>query len=215
MFDIYLRAFRLYHKNYLPQTLACLLATIGEAILYIFIVFCFENLSVQNEPLQNGLLVLVLGLAGLFIRLISDLNLLEYGMARPTSDLQSGLFRHFLRIPARHYPALSFGELSNVLFSQTFDLIFVETEILSENGINTKKRPANDNSAVSRGPLVEIGSLAICTKISSPTVNILPILPSFSISGRIEVFDTGSRFLGLPRHCLRNFCCVLKFGPKS
>lgn len=118
MIDIYLRAFRLYHKNYLPQTLACLLATIGEAILYIFIVFCFENLSVQNEPLQNGLLVLVLGLAGLFIRLISDLNLLEYGMARPTSDLQSGLFRHFLRIPARHYPALSFGELSNVLFSQ-------------------------------------------------------------------------------------------------
>ena len=28
------------------------------------------------------------------------------------------------------------------------------------------KRPAKDISAVSLGPLVEIGSLAICTKIS-------------------------------------------------
>ena len=126
MIDIYLRAFRLYHKNYLPQMLGCFFIALLEVPLYIFIVFCFENLSVQAEPLKNGLWVLALGLAGLFVRLVSDLNLFQYGMVRPTSDLQSGLFRHFLCIPARHYPALPLGELTNVLFSQIIAGWFVQ-----------------------------------------------------------------------------------------
>ena len=40
-------------------------------------------------------------------------------------------------------------------------LIFCESEIRLENGTKTRYLPANDNSDDIRGPLVEIGSLAI------------------------------------------------------
>ena len=42
-----------------------------------------------------------------------------------------------------------------------FDLILVETDTLSEKGMSTMKRPANESSEVNRGPFVEMGSLAI------------------------------------------------------
>ena len=45
-------------------------------------------------------------------------------------------------------------------------LILVETEILSQKGIKTIKRPAKEISQVRRGPFVEIGSFAICTRTS-------------------------------------------------
>ena len=97
----------------------------------------------------------------------------------------------------------------------SLDLILVETDILSAKGIRTRNRPAKDISAVSRGPFVEMGSLAICTSISSPTVRASPMVPSLSMSGCRLTFCTGCRRLGSPRHCLRNFCCVLKVGPRS
>ena len=97
----------------------------------------------------------------------------------------------------------------------SLDLIFVETETLSANGINTMYLPANDSSEVSRGPFVEIGSLAICTNTSCPTLSTLLMLPSFSISGSICTFEMAGIFLGSPSACLRNFCWVLKLGPKS
>ena len=43
--------------------------------------------------------------------------------------------------------------------------IFCEIDTLLENGSRTRNRPGNDISVEIRGPLVDIGSLAICTKI--------------------------------------------------
>ena len=43
----------------------------------------------------------------------------------------------------------------------SFDFIFCETDTLSANGISTRNLPAKDNSAVRRGPLVEMGSLVM------------------------------------------------------
>ena len=53
-------------------------------------------------------------------------------------------------------------------FNRSFSsksLIFWLTEILSEKGTNTRYLPAKVISEHNRGPLVEIGSLATCTKI--------------------------------------------------
>lgn len=94
----------------------------------------------------------------------------------------------------------------------SLDLIFVETETLSANGINTIYLPAKDSSEVNRGPFVEIGSLAICTNTSCPTFSTLLILPSFSISGSICTFEIAGTFFWSLSACLRNFCWVLKFG---
>ena len=47
-------------------------------------------------------------------------------------------------------------------------------------GSSTMFRPANEISAVSRDPLVEIGSLMIWTMIICPGVSTFSILPSFS-----------------------------------
>ena len=61
----------------------------------------------------------------------------------------------------------------------SFDFIFCETDTLSANGISTRNLPAKDNSAVRRGPLVEMGSLVICTRISWPTESKSPIFVKF------------------------------------
>ena len=45
---------------------------------------------------------------------------------------------------------------------------YEDTETLSLKGISTIFRPANESSPLRRGPLVDIGSLAICTSISEP-----------------------------------------------
>ena len=118
MIQIYLRAFRLYHKKYLPQVLGWFLIGVLETPLYVFMVLCFENLSNHVEPLKNGLWVIGLATASYLVHLISDLNLLQTAMVYPTRDLQVGLFRHFLRIPPRRYLEVSSGKLTNVLFSQ-------------------------------------------------------------------------------------------------
>ena len=62
------------------------------------------------------------------------------------------------------------------------DFIFFEMETTSENGTNTTKRPAMDRSELRRGPLVEMGSFAICTGKSMFRESISEILPDLFIS---------------------------------
>ena len=50
-------------------------------------------------------------------------------------------------------------------FFASADRIFCERKTSDENGTRTTLRPASEISAVSRGPLVEMASLAICTMI--------------------------------------------------
>ena len=68
------------------------------------------------------------------------------------------------------------------LFS-SLDLIFVLTETLSWNGMSTMNLPGRERSHVSRGPLVLMGSLAICTRISCPTVRASTTVSSLLMSG--------------------------------
>jgi len=68
-------------------------------------------------------------------------------------------------------------------------LIFWEMDILFEKGITTRYLPGKDISVEIRGPFVEIGSLAICTRICCPGVNTLVIFPVFTISGSGENFS--------------------------
>ena len=51
-------------------------------------------------------------------------------------------------------------------FRSSADRIRLLTDTLSENGIKTRLRPAKDISDVRRGPFVDIGSFATCTKTS-------------------------------------------------
>ena len=72
---------------------------------------------------------------------------------------------------------------------------------LSANGINTKKRQANDISHVTRGPLAEIGSLATWIKISCPLFTMLFILPSLGIS------FSGLKYINLDVLCFPERVC--------
>ena len=83
------------------------------------------------------------------------------------------------------------------------DFILEDTDTLSWKGINTRKRPGNDSSQVRRGPLVEMGSFTICTRISCPCWSVVCTLPSFSRSGRIEAFENGYNFFLSLVTCLR------------
>ena len=80
------------------------------------------------------------------------------------------------------------------------DLIFVLTLTFSEKGIITRKRPAKVISQVSRGPFVEIGSLTICTRTSSPFLTVFCIFPSFSVAGCLGNLCKGNTFLSLPAY---------------
>ena len=73
------------------------------------------------------------------------------------------------------------------------------------SGISIKKRPANDNSQVNLGPLVLIGSLVICTRISCPVCKASLMLPSFFFSGIIDALAMGKLFLRSLVICFRYF----------
>ena len=97
----------------------------------------------------------------------------------------------------------------------SFDFIFCETDTLSANGISTRNLPAKDNSAVRRGPLVEMGSLVICTRISWPTESKSPIVPSLSSSFCNLNLGRESTCLRSDSDCLVNLALDVKNGPKS
>ena len=58
------------------------------------------------------------------------------------------------------------------------DFILEEIDTLSVNGISIRKRPASEMSPVSRGPLVDMGSFVIWTRISCPCSSSVVIFPS-------------------------------------
>ena len=77
-------------------------------------------------------------------------------------------------------------------------LIFDDTETFSWKGMSTIYLPAKLRSHVSRGPLVEIGSLTTCTNTSCPTFSTFCTLPSFLSSGsRVALVMGKSFFLSL------------------
>jgi len=61
-------------------------------------------------------------------------------------------------------------------------------DTLLSKGINTRKRPVNEIWVEILGPLVEIGSLVICSKTISSLAIILSTVPFLSISGWISKF---------------------------
>jgi hypothetical protein len=65
-----------------------------------------------------------------------------------------------LTITPKPFGVILFTNLFNLSFSFESS-IFCEIEILFENGTRTKNLPAIDNSEVTLGPLVEIGSFTI------------------------------------------------------
>ncbi len=102
----------------------------------------------------------------------------------------------------------------NRSFSALFS-IFCEIEILSEKGTKTIYLPAIESSELILGPLVDIGSLAICTNIDWFDFKTSLILPSLSIS-----FSNGNllrlKSFSLPVLTLFvNFKSEGSFGPKS
>ena len=54
-------------------------------------------------------------------------------------------------------------------FFSSAERIFCDRNTFDEKGTNTTLRPASEISAVRRGPLVEIASLATCTITVCPT----------------------------------------------
>ena len=54
-------------------------------------------------------------------------------------------------------------------FFSSAERIFCERKTFDEKGTSTTLRPASEMSAVRRGPLVEMASLATCTMICCPT----------------------------------------------
>ena len=72
--------------------------------------------------------------------------------------------------------------LRNRVFS-AWSFIFCDTEMRSLKGVSTMKRPVKVISVVSRGPLVEMGSLAICTRISCPCSSTSLTVPCLFVSG--------------------------------
>ena len=90
-----------------------------------------------------------------------------------------------------------------------------EIEILSEKGINTMFLPAMEISEVSLGPLVEMGSLAICTRMYCPCLRISLIFPCLLISERRLNLLMGMGLPFLAMTCPRYLFSELNCGPKS
>ena len=66
------------------------------------------------------------------------------------------------------------------------ECIFLETATISLKGVSTTKRPANEISQVSLGPLAAIGSFKICTNSWGLPLSTSLIFPVLTISGDNE-----------------------------
>ena len=138
---------------------------------------------------------------------------LEYFQSLDILDMMEECFNKTLSSPsssATRFPSATVRTITPKFFGlilisnclrrarSSLDLIFCDTETLSLKGISTRYLPANEISEVRRGPLVEIGSLTICTTTSCPTLSVLATVPSFSRSGSmVALVICGSFFLSL------------------
>ena len=93
--------------------------------------------------------------------------------------------------------------------------IFVDTETLFPKGNSTIYRPAKDISAERRGPLVDMGSLMICTSTSSPALSTSPICPSLPVGGCGAMSVMSGNFFLLLTTCLTYAAIVRKSAPRS
>ena len=100
----------------------------------------------------------------------------------------------------------------NTLYQLFQTRFFLVRLLFSEKSRPYRKKaatPENDLqkeiSAVNRGPLDEIGSLDICTKISCPTLSVSLTVPSLSISGNMLNLEIDKTRLRSESDCLINF----------
>ncbi len=99
-------------------------------------------------------------------------------------------------------------------FFSSAERIFCERKTLEVKGTSTTLRPASEMSAVRRGPLVEIASLAIWTMTVWPTWRKSPILPFLSMGA--SSFMPSTRRPRLPGCCeAMTFCSEGNWGPRS
>ena len=99
-------------------------------------------------------------------------------------------------------------------FFSSAERIFCERKTFEVKGTSTTLRPASEMSAVRRGPLVEMASLATWTMICCPTWRYSPIFPVFSTGGSSFMLSTRNpRFPG----CFEatSFCSEGNCGPRS
>ena len=101
------------------------------------------------------------------------------------------------------------------LFFSSFEEIFCEMLTFSAKGRSTILRPANEISAVSRDPFVEIGSLTIWAIIICPGESTFSIRPSFSRGTPISILEYTLPAFVLLFVFLTNSSNALKYKPKS
>ena len=99
-------------------------------------------------------------------------------------------------------------------FFSSAERIFCERKTFEVKGTSTTLRPASEMSAVRRGPLVEMASLATWTMICCPTWRYSPIFPVFSTGGSSFMLSTRNpRFPGCCE--ATSFCNEGNCGPRS
>ena len=99
-------------------------------------------------------------------------------------------------------------------FFSSAERIFCERKTFEVKGTSTTLRPASEMSAVRRGPLVEMASLATWTMICCPTWRYSPIFPVFSTGGSSFMLSTRNpRFPGCCE--ATSFCSEGNCGPRS
>ena len=99
-------------------------------------------------------------------------------------------------------------------FFSSAERIFCERNTFEVKGTSTTLRPASEMSAVRRGPLVEMASLATWTMICCPTWRYSPIFPVFSTGG--SSFIPSTRRPRFPGCCeATSFCSEGNCGPRS
>ena len=126
MMKIYWRVFQLYYRKYLPRVGGWFLLAMLEIPLYIMLVLRFQYLLDGVDPVRNGLWVIGLALAGYAIVLVAQINAFRDALILPMRDMQTGILKHFLRLPPRRREEVSSGDLTNVLFSQISGGEFLE-----------------------------------------------------------------------------------------
>ncbi|MCL0102606.1 ABC transporter ATP-binding protein/permease [Dehalococcoidia bacterium] len=126
MIKIYWRVFQLHYQKYFPRVGGWFLLAMLEIPLYIMLVLRFQYLLDGVDPVRNGLWVIGLALAGYAIVLVAQINAFRDALILPMRDMQTGILKHFLRLPPRRREEVSSGDLTNVLFSQISGGEFLE-----------------------------------------------------------------------------------------
>ena len=136
-----------------------------------------------------------------------------YDMLLPYLNNDPSLFQWY----TTSYNAMMMLGAGVAMGDMVFNLeeIFWDTLTFSAKGSSTMFRPANEISAVSRDPFVEIGSFTIWTMIICPGVSTFSMRPSFSriLPGLMCLYIPFASVLGLI--LLTNSSNASKYRPRS